>query len=459
MILEDHAELAKGRDIPEEARRRLKEQFGRMMKALFREEGTSLRIELLEDPEVTGFIDEHASVLDASFEQVEMSERMRSRLQESDWIFSGMKTFHELNEAFPSLLDETGHRKPFESFLNDVQSIDETYNRNYLRAEYNYAEASAEMAARWEDFEENGDDYYLQYRTAGDDKVRPEHAALHGVTLPMSDSFWDEYYPPNGWNCRCTVVQVLKDKYPATDRAEAYARGRQALAKDKKGMFHFNSGKQGKTFPDYNPYTLSKCTSCTRKLNLMKGIPDNELCDWCLSCRSDYREKVEDVIPHLEEYISHEDGMVMQSPRHGTEELEENLSIGKRLAAFLGKRVFLLPRIDSNTEEQLQERKEYMPKGVKDPKNPDFYVEGVVGLFDGKSLLKFAGGVRKVQKQYLENRYKAAKDQAEHMVFDLADTFTESYLDGIFQNILKQSSVERIIVVFYKGQGRMYTKK
>lgn len=32
------------------------------------------------------------------------------------------------------------------------------------------------------------------------------------------DPFGDEYFPPNGWNCRCTVVQVLKEKYPATDR-------------------------------------------------------------------------------------------------------------------------------------------------------------------------------------------------------------------------------------------------
>lgn len=252
-----------------------------MMKALFREEGASLRIELMEDPAVTGFIDEHAAILDSGFENVEMSDKMRSRLKESDWIFSGMKTFHELNEAFPSLLDDNGQRKPFERFLNDVQSIDETYNRHYLRAEYNFAQGSAEMAGRWESFMEDGDEYYLQYRTAGDDLVRPEHAALDGVTLPPSDSFWDSYYPPNGWNCRCTVVQVLRSTNEPTDRAEALRRGKEALSKDKKGMFRFNPGKQQKTFPDYNPYTLSKCTTCTRKLNLAKGIADNELCEAC----------------------------------------------------------------------------------------------------------------------------------------------------------------------------------
>lgn len=257
-----------------------------MMKALFREEGASLRIELLEEPEVAGFIDEHAQVLDSSFDKVEMSDIMRARLRESDYIFSGIKTFHELNEAFPSLLDENGNRKPFNQFLNDVQAIDSTYNKAYLNAEYNHAQAAAEMAAKWEDFEEDGDEYNLQYRTAGDDKVRPEHAALHGVTLPMSDPFWDEYYPPNGWNCRCTVVQVLKDKYPATDRAEALRRGQEALAKDTKGIFHFNPGKQEKAFPDYNAYTLSKCNTCTRKLELAADMAPNELCQACILIRT-----------------------------------------------------------------------------------------------------------------------------------------------------------------------------
>lgn len=270
----------------------VEKQFGSMMEALFHEEGASLRIELLEHPEVAKFTESHAQVMDNAFMQVDMSDIMRARLRESDYIFSGIKTFHELNEAFPSLLDENGERKPFERFLNDVQKIDSTYNRAYLNAEYNHAQAAAEMAAKWEDFEEDGDDYYLQYRTAGDDKVRPEHAALHGVTLPMSDPFWDEYYPPNGWNCRCTVVQVLKDKYPATDRAEALRRGQEALAKDTKGIFRFNPGKQEKAFPDYNAYTLSKCNTCTRKLNLAKGVAENELCEACLLVRARAKDTV-----------------------------------------------------------------------------------------------------------------------------------------------------------------------
>ena len=97
-------------------RDKLTEMFDRMMKALFREQGANLEINILASEEAQDFIETHASVLDSSFRQVEMSEAMRGRLQRSDYIFSGLKTFHELNEAFPSLLDENGNRKTFERF-------------------------------------------------------------------------------------------------------------------------------------------------------------------------------------------------------------------------------------------------------------------------------------------------------------------------------------------------------
>ena len=343
----------------------LEKQFGSMMEALFHEDGASLRIELLDHPEVAKFTESHAQVMDNAFMQVEMSETMRNRLKESDYIFSGIKTFHELNEAFPSLLDENGNRKSFNQFLNDVQGIDSTYNKAYLSAEYNHAQAAAEMAAKWEEFEEDGDEYNLQYRTAGDDKVRPEHAALHGVTLPMSDPFWDEYYPPNGWNCRCTVVQVLKDKYPATDRGEALRRGQEALAKDTKGIFHFNPGKQAKTFPDYNAYTLSRCNTCTRKLELAKGVAENELCQACLFVRtcSDARSFYPD---------TEQGHRLMISSRADIKDLEQNIITARKvLAAF--------------PDSTMEIRRHY-----KDGrKNPEYTIDGIIA--DRKGIEGYKG--------------------------------------------------------------------
>ena len=266
----------------------VREKFDRMMKVLFRQEGASLEIGILASEEAQDFIETHSSVLNGSFRQVEMSEAMRKRLERSNYVFSGLKTFHELNEAFPSLLDENGNRKTFERFLNDVRKIDETYNSNYLRAEFTFVQASAEMAAKWERFMQDGDRYYLQYRTAGDAKVRPTHAEMAGITLPASDPFWAEFYPPNGWGCRCSVVQVRKSKYPPTDHEEAMARGKSALEVDKKGMFRFNAGMEQKTMPDYNPYTIKRCKDCDMNNGNMKlvFVPENELCAACKLVRT-----------------------------------------------------------------------------------------------------------------------------------------------------------------------------
>ncbi len=271
--------------------------FKDAMKVVFNQKGGSFSIDIMADSKVQNLIEAHTDVLNRNIQRLEMSDTMRKRLTRSNYIFSGMKTFHELNEAFPSLLDSNGNRKTFEAFLNDVRKIDNTYNSNYLRAEYNFVQSSAEMAAKWERFSEDGDRYNLQYRTANDGKVRPEHAALNGVTLPPSDPFWEEYYPPNGWNCRCTVVQVRKSKYPATPHDEAMALGEEALQRDTKGIFHFNPGKEDKTVPDYNPYTIRRCRDCDiakGKIKLAKFIPENELCAACKYLRTCLEHKYSD---------------------------------------------------------------------------------------------------------------------------------------------------------------------
>ncbi len=50
------------------------------------------------------------------------------------------------------------------------------------------------------------------YATVGDNRVRPEHAALDGVTLPKDHSFWRENTPPNGWNCRCQKIALYEPR-------------------------------------------------------------------------------------------------------------------------------------------------------------------------------------------------------------------------------------------------------
>lgn len=85
-------------------------------------------------------------------------------------------------------------------------------------------------------------------------------------------------------NCRCTVVQVRKDKYPVSNEQEAMNLGSQATAGKYQEMFMFNPGKRMTTFPAYNGYTLRKCNRCEvrpDKMKLAADIPDNEVCRAC----------------------------------------------------------------------------------------------------------------------------------------------------------------------------------
>ncbi len=50
---------------------------------------------------------------------------------------------------------------------------------------------------------------FWQYMTVGDDRVRPEHAAIDGFQARVIDPVWNKIYPPNGFNCRCIVIPLL----------------------------------------------------------------------------------------------------------------------------------------------------------------------------------------------------------------------------------------------------------
>jgi SPP1 gp7 family putative phage head morphogenesis protein len=48
----------------------------------------------------------------------------------------------------------------------------------------------------------------FEYTTVGDDRVRPAHAAMDGVRRPKDDPIWARWTPPNGWQCRCSLLEV-----------------------------------------------------------------------------------------------------------------------------------------------------------------------------------------------------------------------------------------------------------
>ena len=101
----------------------------------------------------------------------------------------------------------------FQDFKNKATEIIGTFKTHHLRTEYNLAVSTGQNASRYLDqLSEAAIFPYLQYQTAGDDKVREEHAALDGRVFNINDPELAGIYPPNGFGCRCEMVQIDSDQ-------------------------------------------------------------------------------------------------------------------------------------------------------------------------------------------------------------------------------------------------------
>lgn len=280
---------------------------------------------MLADPEVRDLILETFGSLDIAINSAISTEtppELTAALRNNAFIFSGFKTYHSLSEVGLALTDPDGKVKSFEQFSRDVRAIDSKYNVNYLRAEYNHAVRSSQMAVKWHDAVRGGDRYLLQYRTAGDERVREAHAALHNTTLPPSDPFWDSYYPPNGWNCRCTVVQVLRDDYPQSDSAAAIAAGEACTAEPKQRIFRYNPGKKLQVFPPKHPYLPKGCGNCSvkKRINLSRGLPLPQ----CQACGAIVKHCIKEAEKRIKQWLKE------NIPEHGIIAIEgSNFATGR----------------------------------------------------------------------------------------------------------------------------------
>ena len=153
-------------------------------------------------------IDEGINVEDRERETVQ-------KLHTNAAVFAAFKNHHNTQALVDALVDNDGNSRTFAEFKEIALTINTNYNQNWLYSEYQLAQRSAAMAVKWDEFQKDKDLFpNLKYQTVGDERVREDHQKIDGVVLPIDDNFWDYYYPPNGWGCRCTVVQTNEPVTP-----------------------------------------------------------------------------------------------------------------------------------------------------------------------------------------------------------------------------------------------------
>jgi SPP1 gp7 family putative phage head morphogenesis protein len=172
-------------------------------------------------------------------------------LKHNTAVFAAFKQNTEIKEAHLLLFDDAGNKRTWREFRQAALSVCDKYNQRWLKTEYNQAHQTARMAAKWKRFEEGKDLYpNLVYVAVMDERTRESHAKLNGTVRPIDDPFWDIYYPPNGWGCRCSVR--------ATDKKVTEILGD---IENMPSIFKNNPGKTAEIFSQDNPYAIASAAA------------------------------------------------------------------------------------------------------------------------------------------------------------------------------------------------------
>lgn len=82
-----------------------------------------------------------------------------------------------------------------------------------LRTIFRVNMQTAYAAGDWQQIQDNkAEAPLLMYDAVDDGNTRDEHRAWDGIVLPADDPWWSTHRPPNGWNCRCSVIQLSRSQ-------------------------------------------------------------------------------------------------------------------------------------------------------------------------------------------------------------------------------------------------------
>lgn len=342
-------------------------------------------------------------------------------LERNVYQFSTAKNWQMMKDL--TLATKDGNRiVPFREFRGKALNIVDEYEAKWLKTEYNAAIASSQMASKWVGYEQaaalradnNLPEPQLQYRTQGDGRVREDHKVLDRITRPMSDNFWKTYYPPNGWNCRCTTIRLTT----GTSSTDEVTNRAMADVAPQKG-FNVNLAQEGFVFSPKSAYFV--------------GVPDN------------IKQQVFSVLPYerrFETIYTSETknklgrpGTVLRHIDVDTVTKYNNpynlhLKIAKELADR-GDIVELIPETDKNDA-----NRKLFP-GIKGFKNPDLRVN--------KIFVEIKTPEVPFGENSIDNNIKKAGKQANVVLINLdsvPENTLSSYAEGRFRN---SKSIEKII--------------
>ena len=162
--------------------------------------------------------EEHAvSFAVAKVMELDLLEAMKAEVRKAQDEGLPLAAFQKNWRANPRLAEWWGKREMVDPLTGETKLVQLGSPRR-LRTIYMANIRTARAAGQWERIQRVKSAFpYLEYRTGPAEKHRAAHVEKAGLILPVDSPFWDEWFPPNGWGCKCWVRSVTK--------AEAARRG------------------------------------------------------------------------------------------------------------------------------------------------------------------------------------------------------------------------------------------
>jgi hypothetical protein len=356
--------------------------------------------------------------------------RLIRDFEENVFIFSGFKTYQQLREASLLLFDEKKQIRPFTEFFKDVLNINQNYNVNYLRAEYDNAVVSAQMATKWESFE---DDAILKFRATIDDHTTVICHSLNGLTKPKSWPGWKKYWLPLHWGERSNIIET-------TDEPDDIA---ESDLDNPPAIFSGNVALDGVIFPDTHPY-FDVCSGKTRVVkNGLCQILKNKIKS---TSKKIYRKYIYS-LPIEKQFIFISKNIQLHRLRPVNKSDYQDVLNCAKYHADKGKKVKILPDLHVS---ETKLRKILMPN-AKGNTNADLLVENTI--YEVESTAKYKN---------ITNAIKRGFAQSNHLdIVFISDTEVLEYeeaANNIFNVKKKYKDLEELNI-FNKNGKLLFSKK
>lgn len=198
-----------------------------------------------------------------------------SRLKEKSNVFA-------LNRLL--INKEKNNIRSYDDFKAQARQYLSNPDVNWLRAEYNHSIAVGQNASRYHQFKREASSItnYVQWRTVGDDHVRPAHQLLNGKIFRLDEPGGSPIWPPKDWGCRCTMQQYLGE--PNKDDLLTNQQGLQILSDNSKNglpaKWRLNRGEVEQVFTSNEMYykTSGLQTELNKEINKLTydkyGLPE-----------------------------------------------------------------------------------------------------------------------------------------------------------------------------------------